>query len=86
MQHVLHVVTAFFVYAQMQHIVQDEVCLKITGLHQEERKNGATGGRVATVHQRSAKEGAYQKRAEQCLSEENCFRVVIVSTTTLQLL
>ncbi|XP_078328570.1 paired amphipathic helix protein Sin3a-like isoform X2 [Crassostrea virginica] len=62
---------------QMQHIVQDEVCLKITGLHQEERKNGATGGRVATVHQRSAKEGAYQKRAEQCLSEENCFRVVI---------
>ncbi|XP_062620426.1 paired amphipathic helix protein Sin3a-like isoform X2 [Saccostrea cucullata] len=62
---------------QMQHIVQDEVCVKITALFQEERKNNATGGRVATVHQRSAKESAYQKKAEQCLSEENCFKVVI---------
>lgn len=62
---------------QMQHIVQDEVCLRITALHQEERKNGATGGRVATVHQRSVKETAYHKKAEQSLSEENCFRIVI---------
>lgn len=65
----------------MQHIVQDEVCLRITALHQEERKNGATGGRVATVHQRSVKETAYHKKAEQSLSEENCFRIVIVSQT-----
>ena len=65
----------------MQHIVVDEVCVKITDLYMEERKNDATGGRVATVTQRSSQEMAYQKKAENILSDENCFKIVIVSTT-----
>ncbi|KAK3095867.1 hypothetical protein FSP39_020142, partial [Pinctada imbricata] len=62
---------------QLQHIVADEVCVKITDLYVEEKKNRATGGRVATYSRRSTQENTYQKKAEGVLSDENCFKIVI---------
>ncbi|XP_069103169.1 paired amphipathic helix protein Sin3a-like isoform X1 [Argopecten irradians] len=62
---------------QMQHIVTDDVCCKVTDMFEEEKKNKATGGRVATVHQRANQEAAYQKRADHILADENCFKLMI---------
>ncbi|XP_052215877.1 paired amphipathic helix protein Sin3a-like isoform X2 [Dreissena polymorpha] len=62
---------------QLQHIVVEENCHRVSELFNDERRNRATGGRIATRHQRQPMENSYQKRAEQCLSEENCFKVTI---------
>ena len=51
----------------------------MTELYQQEQGNLATGGSSATQHTRAAGEAAYQKRAESLLSDENCYKVVIVS-------
>lgn len=63
---------------QLQHIVSDENCLKVTEFFNEEKKNKATGGRIATFHQRQMAENSYQKRTEQLLSEENCFKIMVL--------
>ena len=63
----------------MQHIVVEDSCLKVTDLYTEYKKRRATGGRIATIHQRQPAENAYQKQTEQFLSEENCFKIMIVS-------
>lgn len=65
---------------QLQHIVGDESCVQCTDLFMEELKTGATGGPCSTAYQRSAVEAAYQKRAEQLLSEENCFKLILYKT------
>lgn len=52
--------------------------MKVTELFMEEKRNGATGGRVATAHQRVTKEANYQRQAEQLLTDENCFKLVLV--------
>ena len=64
---------------QLQHISSEENCNKVTDLFHEEKKNNATGGRVATAQHRQLAENTYQKRAETALAEENCFKVMIVS-------
>ena len=64
---------------QLQHLVTDEICLRITDLHQSEKRNGATGGSLSTMARRSAAETKYQRRAEEILTDENCFKVVVVS-------
>lgn len=64
---------------QLQHIVCDEApqeCIEI--FHQELKKGGA-GGLYSTSHQRIHAEMAYQKRLEQLLADENCFKVFVVS-------
>ena len=62
---------------QLQHIVCDEACNQCTDLYIEESKNGATGGLCSTAHTRIQAEAGYQKRAEQLLSDENCFKLIL---------
>ncbi|XP_014680684.1 PREDICTED: paired amphipathic helix protein Sin3a-like isoform X2 [Priapulus caudatus] len=62
---------------QLQHLVVDETGVQMTEMFQEERKNAATGGYLSTQHQRLPAEAAYQKRAEQALADENCFKIYL---------
>ncbi|XP_064596113.1 paired amphipathic helix protein Sin3b-like isoform X2 [Liolophura sinensis] len=74
---------------QLQHTVVEDNCMKVTELFVEEKRNGASGGRVATAHQRAAKEANYQRQAEQLLTDENCFKLVLYKNEcklTLELL
>ncbi|KAI1292628.1 Paired amphipathic helix protein Sin3a [Halotydeus destructor] len=64
---------------QLQHIVCDEPCSQCTDIYAEEMKatDGlATGGLVSTQHIRLNHEMVYQKKAEQVLTEENCFKLL----------
>ncbi|ELT88117.1 hypothetical protein CAPTEDRAFT_177539 [Capitella teleta] len=60
---------------QLQHLVADDICIQVKDLFEKEALNGATGGCVATAHRRQAKELAYQRKAEQIMSDENCFKI-----------
>ncbi|XP_064645253.1 paired amphipathic helix protein Sin3a-like isoform X2 [Lineus longissimus] len=62
---------------QLQHIACDDCCIQSTELFQQQKVLDATGGRLATQHQRAAVENAYQRKAEQLLSDENCFKVML---------
>lgn len=62
---------------QLQHIVCDDTCIQCTEMFIEESKNSATGGPCSTHHLRTNLEAAYQKRAEQLLSDDNCFKIII---------
>lgn len=69
----------FVILPQLQHIVCDEApqeCIEI--FHQELKRDGA-GGLCSTAHLRQHAEMTYQKRLEQILAEENCFKILIVS-------
>lgn len=54
-------------------------------MYQQEQGNLATGGSSATQHTRAVSEAAYQKRYESLLSDENCYKVVIVSLPAFSL-
>lgn len=60
---------------QLQHIVSDEICVQVLDLYLSESGAGATGGATPTQPSRSLAEGIYQRKAEQIMSEENCFKV-----------
>ncbi|WAR30203.1 SIN3A-like protein [Mya arenaria] len=47
---------------QLQHIVAEDNCIKVNEIFNEERRNKATGGRIATIHQRQPYECLYQKQ------------------------
>ena len=51
----------------------------MNNIYQEETKDGGTGGYCGTSLQRQNAEAAYQRKTEQILTEENCFRVSVVS-------
>ena len=68
-------------FVQLQHLVSDDVCVQAQELYVSERRKGACGGALSTASQRSLQESAYQRAAEQLMSDENCFRCVIVSVT-----
>ena len=70
-------------FPKLQTIVTDESCGQVTELYQQEQGNLATGGSSATQHTRAVSEAAYQKRYESLLSDENCYKVVIVSLPAL---
>lgn len=61
--------------SQLQHIVSDEICVQVTELYLSECANRATGGPQATQSTRTGAEAAYQRKAEQLMSDENCFKV-----------
>ncbi|XP_023661955.1 paired amphipathic helix protein Sin3a-like isoform X1 [Paramormyrops kingsleyae] len=63
---------------QLQHIVSDEICVQVTDLYLSESQNAATGGSLSTQASRAAQEAAYQRRAEQLMSDENCFKVMFL--------
>ncbi|XP_076143932.1 paired amphipathic helix protein Sin3a-like [Alosa pseudoharengus] len=60
---------------QLQHIVSDEICVQVTELYLSECANRATGGPLATQSSRSTAEATYQRKAEQLMSDENCFKL-----------
>lgn len=63
---------------QLQHLVSDDPCTECQEIFLSEQKRGlAVGGPCSTAHQRTAAEVAYQRRAEQTLAEENCFKVLL---------
>lgn len=67
---------------QLQHCVTERSAIEVVDLfHQEQRRNG-TGGYCKTANKRLSAETAYQRRAEEILHEENCFKVYIVSNAT----
>uniref|UniRef100_A0A8C9ZYE8 Paired amphipathic helix protein Sin3a n=1 Tax=Sander lucioperca TaxID=283035 RepID=A0A8C9ZYE8_SANLU len=61
---------------QLQHIVSDEICVQVTDLYLSESANGASGGTMSTQSSRSSAEALYQRKAEQLMSDENCFKVM----------
>nr|KAF6388823.1 SIN3 transcription regulator family member A [Myotis myotis] len=65
---------------QLQHIVSDEICVQVTDLYLAENNNGATGGQLNTQTSRSLLESAYQRKAEQLMSEENCFKLMFIQS------
>lgn len=67
---------------QLQHIVSDEVCVQVTDLYLAENNNGATGGQLNTQTSRSLLESTYQRKAEQLMSDENCFKVGVARVTS----
>lgn len=67
---------------QLQHVVCDEACLRCTQLFLEEQRAGAAGGPVATAALRAPLEAAYQRRAEQALVNDNCFKLLLYHKET----
>lgn len=63
---------------QLQHIVVDEPASQCTHLFIEELRNGglSTGGSVESQANRVNYENSYQKKAENLLPEENCYKIV----------
>ncbi|XP_064336759.1 paired amphipathic helix protein Sin3a isoform X3 [Camelus dromedarius] len=65
---------------QLQHIVSDEICVQVTDLYLAENNNGATGGQLNTQTSRSVLESTYQRKAEQLMSDENCFKLMFIQS------
>ncbi|XP_013362763.1 PREDICTED: paired amphipathic helix protein Sin3b [Chinchilla lanigera] len=63
---------------QLHHLVSDDVCLKVAELYLSERKRGAAGGNLASRCVRAARETSYQWKAERCMADENCFKVMFL--------
>lgn len=71
---------------QLQHIVSDEICVQVTDLYLSEFANKATGGSLSTQASRGSAESTYQRKAEQLMSDENCFKLLFQkSKGTVQL-
>ncbi|KAI4878092.1 hypothetical protein NFI96_027888 [Prochilodus magdalenae] len=65
---------------QLQHIVSDEICVQVTDLYLSECANKATGGTTSSQASRAGVEAAYQRKAEQLMSGENCFKLMFQKT------
>ncbi|XP_076011679.1 paired amphipathic helix protein Sin3a-like isoform X2 [Genypterus blacodes] len=65
---------------QLQHLVSDDVCAGVTDLYLAESANKSTGGTLSTQTSRASAEGLYQRKAEQLMSDENCFKVMFVKS------
>ncbi|XP_068090261.1 paired amphipathic helix protein Sin3b [Hyperolius riggenbachi] len=63
---------------QLHHLVSDEICLKVVELYLNEKKKGAAGGSLITQCVRTAKETSYQWKAEHCMADENCFKIMFL--------
>lgn len=63
---------------QLQQLVVDESSQECLDMYHDEKKKNAAGGPCSKAAQNAQAEMAYQKRAEQALSDENCYKVYIV--------
>lgn len=66
---------SLFLSSQLQHIVSDEICVQVTDMYLSESSGSATGGSLSTQATRSPAELTYQRKAEQLMADENCFKV-----------
>lgn len=64
---------------QLQNLVTDDTNSECYDLFLSESKNGATGGYCGSAIDRQVAELIYQKKAEKLLSDENCFKIFVVS-------
>lgn len=68
---------------QLQHLVSDPICQQCMELFHREQKQPkdscGAGGLCANAHLRVGAETAYQRKAEKAMSDENCFKIYIVS-------
>jgi len=66
---------------QLQHIVTDSTCQRVIDLYAVEKVHldavDGTGG--GPSQQRLNAEQAYQRKAEHLLSDDNCFKMTVVS-------
>ncbi|KAJ3595966.1 hypothetical protein NHX12_002375, partial [Muraenolepis orangiensis] len=81
----IHAYTAFTmdkliqsIVRQLQHLVSDEICVQVTDLYLAESAHGATGGPSSAQASRSSIEALYQRKAEQLMSDENCFKLMFL--------
>ncbi|XP_073724591.1 SIN3 transcription regulator family member Aa [Misgurnus anguillicaudatus] len=63
---------------QLQHIVSEEICVQVTELYLNESSHSATGGSLLTQSSRANPEASYQRKAEQLMSDENCFKLMFM--------
>ncbi|XP_053147696.1 paired amphipathic helix protein Sin3b [Hemicordylus capensis] len=63
---------------QLHHLVSDDVCLKVVELYLGAQKQGAAGGSLSSQCVRAAQETSYQWKAERCMADENCFKVMFL--------
>ncbi|XP_075467335.1 paired amphipathic helix protein Sin3b isoform X3 [Ascaphus truei] len=63
---------------QLHHLVSDEICLKVVELFLSEKKGGAAGGNLISQCVRTAKETSYQWKAERCMADDNCFKMMFL--------
>ncbi|XP_061671234.1 paired amphipathic helix protein Sin3a-like isoform X2 [Syngnathoides biaculeatus] len=63
---------------QLQHLVTDDACARVMDLYLNEIANKATGGSLPTHASRASAEGTYQRKSEQLMSDENCFKLMFV--------
>ncbi|XP_071826257.1 paired amphipathic helix protein Sin3a-like isoform X2 [Apostichopus japonicus] len=63
---------------QLQNLVVEDTCLQITDFYLSETGTGATGGTMASAPARVSQESAYQRKVEQLIPDENCFKVTYV--------
>lgn len=61
--------------SQLQHMVTDDGCARILDMYLSESADKATLGTLSTQTSRASAEGIYQHKAEQLMSDENCFKV-----------
>ena len=55
--------------------MSDDICVHVTDLYLAESTGGATGGPSTAQAASSSVEALYQRKAEQLMSDENCFKV-----------
>uniref|UniRef100_H3C6M1 Paired amphipathic helix protein Sin3a n=1 Tax=Tetraodon nigroviridis TaxID=99883 RepID=H3C6M1_TETNG len=79
----IHAYTAFTmdkliqnIVRQLQHLVTDDVCVRAMDTYLSECSNKATGGPASTQSARATAEGGYHRKAEQLMSDENCFKLM----------
>uniref|UniRef100_A0A3P8VX01 Paired amphipathic helix protein Sin3a n=1 Tax=Cynoglossus semilaevis TaxID=244447 RepID=A0A3P8VX01_CYNSE len=65
---------------QLQHLVTEDVCARVIDMYLSESANKATGGALSTQTSRSTAEGVYQRKMEQLMSEENCFKLMFMKS------
>ncbi|KAK1891781.1 Paired amphipathic helix protein Sin3a [Dissostichus eleginoides] len=65
---------------QLQHLVTDDVCARVTDLYLSESANKSSGGPLSTQTSRATAEGSYQRKAEQLMTDENCFKLMFVKS------
>jgi len=61
---------------QLQHLVTDVTCVQLMELYNNSNASSTSAGSAAASQLSLA---AYQRKAEQLLTDENCFRLTLVS-------
>uniref|UniRef100_A0A8C1K2B3 Paired amphipathic helix protein Sin3a n=1 Tax=Cyprinus carpio TaxID=7962 RepID=A0A8C1K2B3_CYPCA len=67
-----------FTMDKLTDIIVEEICVQVTELYLSESSHSATGGSLLTQSSRAPAEVSYQRKAEQLMSDENCFKLMFM--------